>query len=297
MIDSGTEDRRTFSILTILSLLIVIGSLAASLGGLLLVEPAEGTGNFTSLYGETVRLDGRGLYARDSVSCASQARGQDVVTLIVGIPLLAVGTWCGRSRNLRARMLQSGSLGYMLYTYASYAFLINYNDFFLLYVALFALSFQAFVLSFRSFGSDEVASALRPGFPRRYLGIYLLVMGSLLALMWLGRIIPSMNSTLPPAGLEHYTTLVIQVLDLAVVVPTAFITGILLLKRRQLGATLAAILFIKLLTMACALFAMMTMMFLSGVKLAVAEAIIFTVMLAFGIHAALVMFLSVPKTA
>jgi hypothetical protein len=86
---------------------------------------------------------------------------------------------------------------------------------------------------------------------------------------------------------------VIQASDLAVVVPAAIITGVLLLKKRALGATLAGVLFIKLLTMALALFAMMLMMARSGVTLAIAEVVIFTVLLAVGIIASVLMFFSV----
>jgi hypothetical protein len=240
-----------------------------------------------------VILDGNGLYARDSVSCAAQARGQDWVTLLVGIPLLGVGILLARKGNLHGRMLQAGALGYFLYTYGSYSYLSMYNSLFLLYVALFGMSLYGFVISLRLFGPEEILRALKPRFPRKFLGGYLIGMGILLALMWIARIIPSLLAGLPPVGLEHYTTLVIQASDLAVVVPAAIITGVLLLKKRALGATLAGVLFIKLLTMALALFAMMLMMARSGVTLAIAEVVIFTVLLAVGIIASVLMFFSV----
>jgi hypothetical protein len=60
-----------------------------------------------------------------------------------------------------------------------------------------------------------------------------------------------------------------------------------------MGATLSAILFMKLLTMALALFAMMLMMFFSGVALAPAEVFIFTAMLISGLIASVLMIVSV----
>jgi hypothetical protein len=62
--------------------------------------------------------------------------------------------------------------------------------------------------------------------------------------MWLGRIIPSYNNKIV-AGLEHYTTLVIQALDLGFIVPVAIISGILLIKNNSLGYLLAPIIIIK----------------------------------------------------
>jgi hypothetical protein len=280
--------------ITILGSLIIIGALIAALSGLISLENTSAIpDSFVSLYGEQVILDGNGLYARDSVSCAAQARGQDWVTLLVGIPLLGVGILLARKGNLHGRMLQAGALGYFLYTYGSYSYLSMYNSLFLLYVALFGMSLYGFVISLRLFGPEEILRALKPRFPRKFLGGYLIGMGILLALMWIARIIPSLLAGLPPVGLEHYTTLVIQASDLAVVVPAAIITGVLLLKKRALGATLAGVLFIKLLTMALALFAMMLMMARSGVTLAIAEVVIFTVLLAVGIIASVLMFFSV----
>lgn len=283
--------------LSILSVLIAIGALiAASVG---LASYPSGTDvppSFVSLYGEVVPLDGNGLYARDSVSCAAQARGQDVVTLAIGIPLLLIGTYLVRRGSLHGKMLQAGALGYMLYTYASYSYLSMYNSLFLLYVALFGLSLFAFILAFRSFGEREVADSLKAWYPRRFLGGYLIGMGVLLALMWIGRIVPALMEGLAPVGIEHYTTLVIQASDLGVVVPAAIVTGVLMIRRSALGATLGAVLFIKLVTMAMALFAMMVMMHLSGVRLAIAEVVIFSVLLVVGIVASVVMFLSVRRT-
>jgi hypothetical protein len=120
-------------------------------------------------------------------------------------------------------------------------------------------------------------------------------MGSLLALMWIARIVPSLITGNAPVGIEHYTTLVIQTLDLGVVVPAGIITGILLLKKQALGATLAGVLFIKLLTMALALFAMMLVMAGSGVSLAMGEVVIFVLLLAVGIVASVIMFFSVTS--
>ena len=202
-----------------------------------------------------------------------------------------------RKGSLRGKMLQTGVLGYFLYTYASYSYLSMYNALFLVYVALFGLSLFAFVIAFRSFGPTEVADSLKPRFPRRLLGGYLIGMGVLLLLMWIARIVPPLVLGLPPVGLEHYATLVIQASDLGVVVPAAILTGVLILRGSAMGATLSAVLFMKLLTMALALFSMMLVMHASGVVLATAEVVIFTILLGLGLVASVVMFLSVSSQA
>ena len=55
------------------------------------------------------------LYARDSVSMASQAIAQDFVTLVIGIPLLII-SFCSVVKRDSARgwFLLTGTLGYAL---------------------------------------------------------------------------------------------------------------------------------------------------------------------------------------
>ena len=165
------QDRSgTNSTLSILAVLIILGALVASLGGLLLDDPIEDHPQSSiSVHGEQVPLYARGLYANDSVSCAVQARGQDIVTLLLGIPLLAIGTFMRNAGRLRGKMLQGGAFGYMLYTYASYSFLSFYNGFFLLYVALFGLSLFSFIISMQISAPTEVCRRIEIPLPQRFL--------------------------------------------------------------------------------------------------------------------------------
>ena len=113
--------------------------------------------------------------------------------------------------------------------------------------------------------------------------------------MWIGRIVPAPLAGTPPVGIEHYATLAIQALDLGVVVPASIITGVLLVRKHPSGATFAAVLFIKLMTMAFALFAMMILMHRAGVELSLVEVLIFSILLGVGIVSSLVMFRSVSR--
>lgn len=269
-------------ILTILIFFIVLGSAAAAGIGLWAPGAVDGP-EVTSTRGETVRLDGRGIYKNDSVSYAAQARGQDLATLAVGLPLLLAGLLLSRKKSLRGGLLAAGTLGYFLYTYSSYSYLSAYNELFLLYVALFSASLFGFILAFRNLSGAELEGSLSPRFPRRFLGIYQIVLGALLLLMWLGRILPPLAAGLPPIGLETYTTLVIQANDLGIIVPAAILSGILLLKRHPMGTVLSGVLLMKFFTMGIALDAMMIIMTREGVVLNGAEVVIFVILTLMGI--------------
>jgi len=73
-------------------------------------------------------------------------------------------------------------------------------------------------------------------FPRRYLGVFLLVNAGAIAPLWLGVVLPPLiDGSIFPVELEHYTTLIVQGMDLDLLLPLAVVTGVLLLRRRPAG--------------------------------------------------------------
>jgi len=286
--------RMNNKILQIITVIIVIGAGFAAFSGVL-ASPGEENITFTNIYGDEIPLYGNGLYRNDSLSYGAQARGQDLVTLVVGIPLLMTGWLLMRKRSLRGQLIHAGSLGYFLYTYSSYSYLSFYNPLFLLYVLLFSLSLFGFIMAFTAIDSHSVEQSLSKSFPRKTIGGYLLFMGVVLSFLWLGKIIPTLGYASPAAGLDHYATLVIQANDLAIIVPSAILTGLLLLRKVPLGFKLAAILLMKMFTMGLALIAMMIMMTVEGTPPAISEAIIFSILLFLGLAASVTMFVSITR--
>src|SRR5688572_8160496 len=135
----------------------------------------QGTGEpypFETLRGETVLIRGHGLYRYDTVNSSSQETGTDIVTLLIGIPLLITGIVLSRQGTLRGQLLLTGALGYFLYTYGAMCFLTAFNPFFLVYVALFSLSLFGFILSLKNLDVEEVARHIQNGFPRRAIATY-----------------------------------------------------------------------------------------------------------------------------
>jgi hypothetical protein len=220
--------------------------------------------------GEEVVLFGQGLYRYESIGAAAQVQAADAVTLALAVPLLLVSLWLALRGSLRGQLLLAGTLGYFLYTYMSMAFLAAYNSLFLVYVALFALSLYAFVLTMLSFNLAELPNRFSSKLPRRAIAGLLFGAGAFLLIAWLGRIIPPLLQGVDPV-LENATTLVIQAMDLGLIVPLAFLAGILLLRRSAWGYLLASVAVMKFLTMGAAVSAMGIYMLLSGVEVSVVE--------------------------
>jgi len=238
---------------------------------------------FETLRGETVMIRGHGLYRFDTVNSSSQEIGTDIVTLIVGIPLLITGIVLSHRESLRGRLLLTGALGYFLYTYGAMCFLTAFNALFLVYVALFSLSLFGFILSLSNLDVDEVARHISDGFPRRAVATYFIVVAVFLTIAWLGLVGPASLTSSPPAGLESAITMVIQALDLGVIVPTSFITAVLLLKKRAWGYALSSVLLLKILTMGAALIAMIIGQILADVPIDMFVSMIFVIISLSGI--------------
>jgi hypothetical protein len=230
---------------------------------------------FDTLRGETVMIRGHGLYRYDTVNSASQELGQDLVTLLVGIPLLVAGMVLSQRGSLRGQLLLAGSLGYFLYTYAAMSFLTAFNELFLVYVALFSLSFFGLILAISHLDPDEIKRRASDRFPRRSIITFFIIVALFLTFAWLSLVVPAMINGTPPPGLESAITMVIQALDLAVIVPTAVITAILLIKRQPWGYALSSVVLLKILTMGAALMAMIISQVMAGVAIDPVTSVLF----------------------
>jgi len=198
-------------------------ALVAAAWGLLDPTPGEPF-PYTNHRGETVMINGSGLYFYDTVSSAAQMQGNDLVTLAIGLPLLAISAWLAFHGSLRGRLLLTGTLGFFLYTYMSMATLTAYNKLFLVYVALFTLSLYAFILCMLSFDLSNLPAQFSEKLPRGWIAGLTFVVAAFLSFAWLGRILAPLMQNQTPA-LENTTTLVIQFMDLALIAPAYLALG------------------------------------------------------------------------
>ena len=252
--------------------LIFILTLIATLSGL---WPADGTSYaLTNFRGEQVTINARGLYFWDTLSSAAQTQANDLVALVLGLPLLGVSFWLTLRGSLRGRLLLSGTLGFILYTYITMCFGAAYNRLFLVYVALFSLSLYAFILSMMSFDLKTLPAQFSEKLPRGWIAGLLFFAAVFLSFAWLGRIAATFAPGSVPA-LENTTSMFIQAMDLGLIVPLCVLAGILLLRRSPWGYLLASVGMMKFLTMGTAVSLMGVNMARVGVPINMAEMAIF----------------------
>lgn len=225
----------------------------------------------------------KGLYKHETISMTAQAMGQDLITLIIGIPVLMGSLYLIQKNSLKGNLIWMGTLFYFLYSYASMSFLASYNQLFLVYVALFSLSLYTFIYGLLSLNVKTIKESITHGKTSKIAGAFLIFSGSMVALMWIKMIVDSLLTGITPAALESYTTLVIQALDIGVVFPAMLIAGILIIKGKEWGYALVSILLIKASLMGTALLSMIFFMAQNGVSPAIGQVVIFAIITVTGI--------------
>lgn len=255
--------------------LIVILSIIASAYGILSNQIVNENHTVTSIFGDTITLYGKGLYHHESVTMAAQVKAQDIITLFLAIPALLYSLYQTNKGSLKGEFLLTGILGYFLYTYTSYCFVAMYNEFFLIFTLLMGLSFFGFILNIKHLYMKEIKFSFLSKKSQKRIAYFMIFFGVIIALLWLSRIAPTFRGQ-APEGIEHYTTLPIQALDLGIIVPSAFISGYSLLKGEKTGYLLTPILIIKGITMLLAIDAMMISMVISNVGISIVELIVFS---------------------
>lgn len=252
--------------ITIIVIFIVVISVVAAAFGIL-SDFGPGIFEYESIRGRAVEIYGKGIYQHMSADVAIQGIAQDYVTLFIAVPLLLLTLVGYRKNSIRSHFVLSGTLGYFLVTYLFYTAMGMYNMMFLAYVALIGLSFFGFFLSFKQLMRFRAVDIFTKRTPTRFAGWLLMINAVLIAFLWLSVILPPLfDGTLYPAALEHYTTLIVQGFDLGLLLPVAFVSGLLLLRKKHSGYFYAGVYLVFLALLMTALTAKIVAMAINEVN-------------------------------
>jgi hypothetical protein len=219
-------------------LIAILAVITAGVG--LFSQGGDGPFPFTTIHGNTVEMDGEGIYRNDSLFVGALFRGTDAITLFVSIPLLLVGYLFYRRGSLRGSIFLIGMLMYFLYIGVTYTFSVLFNSLFLVYTVLFSASLFATIIALTTFDTKLLASKVKSDMPCRGIAIFMFVAGLGTLMLWLSELIGPLMTGQAPANLGPYTTMFTHGFDSAVITPATVVTGIYLLKRKLLGYLLAA---------------------------------------------------------
>lgn len=204
----------------ILSVIIVILMVLASLGGLFIND----------------------LY-QDNFLVTSGWYGNDLVTLLLAVPLLAISLVLSKRGSQSAQLVWLGMLFYTLYNYAFYLFGAAFNSLFLIYVALFTLSIFALIFGVSSLNIKVIAERFRPSTPVKKVGGFMAIVALLLGIFHVSLSLRYVFAGQVPEfiiNLEQ-TTNIISALDLSLTVSFGLLGAVWLWKRQPWGYVLAVI--------------------------------------------------------
>lgn len=249
--------------ISILNVLIIASAIAATAVGIY-SESGPGPFTFTSIRGETIPVYGQGIYQHMSEEVALQGIAQDYFTLFAVLPLLAALSIAFR-KSLSGQILRTGIFAYLFIQYLFYLLMAMYSALFLLYVLLAGTTFFAFLLSLLSIDVSVLFTKTSRQFPRRYIGTVLLINASTIALLWLSVVLPPLlDGSIYPPQVEHYTTLIVQGMDLSLLLPLAAVSAFLLLRNNPSGYLYASVYTVFLSLQMLALSAKIAAMGLAG---------------------------------
>jgi hypothetical protein len=217
-----------------------------------------------------------GFY-RDPSDLVAQAIGQDAITLILAFPALVISAFFARRGSQGARLIWLGVLVYIVYTYASYAFGIRFNPLFLVYVALLGCSTYALIGGLVTTDWARLRANFTEQTPVRAVSIFLVVIAGFFYLTWLSEAVPASLSGIPPESVSEdgTPTNVIDVLDMAWLLPGLLITAVSLWRKQPIGYALAVALLGNLVFLALAILAMIGFEARAGKPAAISQVVMF----------------------
>lgn len=187
-------------------------------------------------YGDTVKMYGNGIYARDSYFAAVLFIGTDFMILFLFVPLF-IHTYFQNAKkpgNITGLKLLS-VYSVALYYAAVLCFGVTYNRFHLLYIGLFSCTLFGLFSTIRGIKAEELDYDASKG-----LKAFLVLGGVVLIVAWIPDIIQTIVSNTAPPFIDVYTTSVTNVLDIGIIGPLFLVCLYLLNKKDGLAVIILA---------------------------------------------------------
>jgi hypothetical protein len=168
---------------------------------------------------------------------------QDVITLIAGLILLFLSLKASDT-SIKIQIVIMSLLAYFFYGYGIYVIERVYNSLYILYMAIFSLSFWTLIFGLVSIDQGVLQNIKASKLVRNLSAGFLLFTALLFYSLWTAQLLPLMRT-----GEKIEFLYSIYILDMVFVLPAIIITAIMVIKNNALGLILASILFVKAFTL------------------------------------------------
>lgn len=184
---------------------------------------------------------------RDNLFVRAAWLGNDLVTVLVAVPLLVGASARVRHGSVRGILVAAGVLAYAAYNYAFYLFGAAFNALFLAYAAILALSTLGLVAGLTLPNVRRLAASVQPSRAHRRVGAAVVAVSGFLGLFWSGLAVGFVLTGEPPAmvAATGHPTNVTGALDLWLVVTFGLLGGVWLVRGRGWGFVVSAVWTVK----------------------------------------------------
>ena len=181
-----------------------------------------------------------GLYPEQTWAVAA-FRGNDLVTLLIAAPVLAIAMLASRRRESSASVLVwLGMLHYGVYNYAYYTFGAAFSSVFLLHVAALVASIGGLLMLATSVDAGRAAHGVAGGARGRVVAAFTTFVGVALVAAWGGISLRfAVTGALPANIMPPSAVHLVYAIDLSLLAPVFVVAGVLLWRREPWGAVLA----------------------------------------------------------
>lgn len=189
----------------------------------------------TAAFGGVFIVD---LY-KDSEQIKRSWFANDLVTIAIA-PLLIFTLALQRRGDERGLIVWMGLMLYMFYNYAFYLFGAKFNEFFLIYVALFSLSLYSIIIGLLSVNAHAIHENSTYHKTKVLISLFLFLQAIPISVVEIKQCVTFIFSGKPP----EVPTLIFA-LDLSTVIPTTILASILLWKNHPWGNILGMMMLVK----------------------------------------------------
>ena len=130
------------------------------------------------------------------------ARGTALVVLFVAVPALVLSMVVASRGSARAVIVWLGAAAYITYNSVLFLFATPFNELFLLYEGMLALSLWSMIAVLHAIEVPSFAARYSSRLPARAIAAYMLAIAILNALAWLRLVVPASMSSHAPAFLD-----------------------------------------------------------------------------------------------
>ena len=166
--------------------------------------------------------------------------GNDLVTLVLAVPLFVAALLLANRGSVRGALLWCGVVGYSAYNYAYYMLGAALNAFFPLYVLLLVLSTVILILLISRLDISLFAELLPQQAPVRVIGGYFVFVALGLSIAWFGMWAAHVFGG-RPTPIEPEAFRLVAALDTSLMVPVMAVGGTLLWARNAWGCVMCGV--------------------------------------------------------